>query len=278
MTSVGNITSTPATGDISSTDGTLRPEPGAPAKVHIGHGGQVETNFGAPWGSFGDGGGAKITEGLKQAVQLYESLSNLKDAALAEGKPNVANEIQKLMDQVTDGLNATKDKVENLPNLEAKGFDMRQEAVPIGTRLQSIVSNVETKLERSGLEARIDRPVSTDAPHSVSSNPSIEEMSGGKAEGASGGASGMKGADGSDLSAEQARLLQMPPTDLHNAFASDPEGTWKTIASLPPQDRNMVMQGLQMAIQQDNQLQSMLSNFIKAMHDTAKGTISNLRV
>jgi len=278
MTSVGSISSTPATGDISSMDGTLRPEPGAPAKVHIGHRGQVETNFGAPWGSFGDGGDAKITDGIKQAVQLYESLADLKEAALAEGKPNVANEIQKLMDQVTDGLNSTKDRVENLPNLEAKGFDMRQEAVPIGTRLQGIVNTIERNMERSGLAERIDRPVATDTPDSVSTNSSIEDMSGGKAGSASGGASGVKGADGSDLSPDQARLLQMPPADLHNAFASDPDGTWKTIVSLPPQDRNMVMQGLQMAIQQDNQLQSMLTNFMKAMHDTAKGTISNLRV
>lgn len=280
MTSIGSITTTPATGDISSMDGTLRPEPGAPAKVHINHKGDVETNFGKPWNTIdADGFGAKFKEAIKQAVELYEDLSKLKEAALAEGKPNLANEIQKYMDEVMDGLNHAKGRFENLPNLEAKGFNMRDEIGPIGTRLDSLVGIIEKKFDRSGLEARVERPVSTEAPSSVEGKGAVSEMEGGKAEGASGGgASGVKGADGSDLSAEQARLVQMPPAELHNAFAADPEGTWKTIASLPPQDRNMVMQALQMAIQQDNQLQSMLSNFMKSMHDTAKATISNLRV
>lgn len=104
----------------------------------------------------------------------------------------------------------------------------------------------------------------------------MDDMEGGVAEAQSEG--GLKGADGTKLSAEQTALMEMPPKELHNAFASDPEGTWKTIASLPPQERNQVMQGLQMAIQEDNQLQSMLSNFMKSLHDTAKSQISNLRV
>lgn len=276
MTSIGSITTTPATGDISLIEGTLRPEPGAPAKVHINHRGELETNFGKPFGELKTTSQEKMDAAVKGLVNTYASLAEQLAEAEAKGMTGTANAIRKEMGKIENMLNTIKDTVERYP-MESTKWTAGAHSDAFGHNKMAVhflkVSNdLIQDIGKSKFSERIGMTPSKDAPDAVGGKGAVSDMEGTK------GGSGVKGADGSDLSAEQARLIQMPPAELHNAFASDPDGTWKTIASLPPQDRNQVMQGLQMAIQQDNQLQSMLSNFMKSMHDTAKATISNLRV
>lgn len=276
MTSVGSITTTPATGDISSIEGTLRPEPGAPAKVHINHRGEVETNFGKPFGELKNSSQEIMNQVVKGLATTYESLSEQLAEAEAKGMTGTADAIKKQMGKIENMLDTIKETVERYPKDATKwtmgshndAFGHNKMAVHFSKLSNELIQDVG----KSNFSERIGMTPSTDAPDAVGGKGAVSDMEGSK------GGSGIKGADGQELSAEHANLVQMDPATLHNTFASDPEGTWKSIASLPPQDRNMVMQALQMAIQQDNQLQSMLSNFMKSMHDTAKATISNLRV
>lgn len=270
------ISTTPATGDISSIEGTLRPEPGAPAKVHINHRGEVETNFGKPFGELKGQSQENLNQVLTGLANTYETLSKELAEAVAKGMTGTADAIKGQMGKIENMLDTIKETVERYPKDSAKWTAGTQGDAFGHSRLTSHFAKLSNALiqdiGKSNFAERIGMSPSADAPDAVGGKGAVSDMEGSK------GGSGIKGADGQELSAEHANLVQMDPATLHNTFASDPEGTWKSIASLPPQDRNMVMQALQMAIQQDNQLQSMLSNFMKSMHDTAKATISNLRV
>lgn len=269
------ISTTPPTGDISPIDGTLRPEPGEPAKVHINHKGEVETNFGSPYGKLAGGGQKILDQTVKDLATEYEELGKQLAEAEAKGMTGTANAIRKEMGRIESTLDTIKETVERYPKDSMRwnmGGNHQIGHGVMASHFAKLSSALIEDIGKSNFSERIGMTPNSEAPDAVAGNSTVSELEGGK------GSSGVKGADGQELSPEQANLIQMDPATLHNTFASDPEGTWKSIASLPPQDRNMVMQALQMAIQQDNQLQSMLSNFMKSIHDTAKAQISNLRV
>lgn len=270
-----NIMGTPPANystDQSSTT-RLTPQKGAPIDFRILANGSTASNI--DYGNMSSGEKKKFDSEFKAMANDYAEYEKIALQAEADGFPGIAQDARAEMKAIELKMQKVKDVIESFsshpPNLlggpglatmaAAKWLNM--------AKPQSTVDQLKTNL--AGAQAELQ---TTDAKPTE-----VSDMEGGKAGAAKGAeSSGMKGSDGSDLSADQANIMQMPPAELHNAFAADPDGVWKTIASLPPQDRNQVMQGLQMAIQQDNQLQSMLSNFMKSLHDTAKAQISNLRV
>lgn len=68
------------------------------------------------------------------------------------------------------------------------------------------------------------------------------------------------------------------PEQLVSDFETNPKEFFADLGHLDSNDRQSIIMTLQTKIQSDNQLYSTLTNFIKAMHDTEKAAISNLRV
>ncbi len=68
------------------------------------------------------------------------------------------------------------------------------------------------------------------------------------------------------------------PDQLVREFESNPEAFFAKVGDLSSEMRQGLMMKLQGEIQEDNQLFGMLTNFMKAMHDTEKAIIANLRV
>ncbi len=87
-----------------------------------------------------------------------------------------------------------------------------------------------------------------------------------------GATSGSEGAD-SWVSLDNGQV-----DDLVNMLANDPDAFMDYMSSLDPEQRNIVNQSVQMQLQQINQMNSMMTNFAKAMHDTNKAIINNFRV
>ncbi len=66
--------------------------------------------------------------------------------------------------------------------------------------------------------------------------------------------------------------------ELVSMLANDPDAFMEYMKSLDPEDRNHVNQVVQSQLQQINQMNAMMTNFAKAMHDTNKAIINNYRV
>lgn len=271
-----NIMGTPpanySTDQSSST--RLTPQKGAPLDFRILADGGTASNI--VFGNMSSNEQKYFNSIFKGLANDYAEFEKIALEAEANGFPGIAQDARAAMNAIELKMQKLKDVIESVPNHRA-GMGVLTGFGPAALEAQEWIKkggHYKVDQMQTQLAAALGEAQTTDAKPSE-----VSDMEGGKAGAAKGAeSSGMKGSDGSDLSADQANIMQMPPAELHNAFAADPDGVWKTIASLPPQDRNQVMQGLQMAIQQDNQLQSMLSNFMKSLHDTAKAQISNLRV
>ncbi|MEZ4462015.1 MAG: hypothetical protein R3E66_20310 [bacterium] len=74
------------------------------------------------------------------------------------------------------------------------------------------------------------------------------------------------------------RVVTMDAGELAKEFGADPKGMWDKLSTLNPEDRQFALMKLQQGVQENNQLFSMLTNFMKATHDTEKAIVSNLRV
>jgi len=247
----------------------LAPNKGADLDLRVLSDGTVAHNIAYP-STLGKGARAEIDKALGKLADEYSQIDGLIAEAKAKGMDGLVKVLETNKSDIETKLEAVKKHLEG-PQVANAAAGPVGDLVVMNACVKMLNVN---KLDLDGARARIEQEGGS-VPAVTTSNSAVEEM---KGSGSAAGSTGIKGSDGSDLSADQARLMEMPPAQLHNAFASDPDGVWKTIVSLPPQDRNQVMQGLQMAIQQDNQLQSMLSNFMKSLHDTAKAQISNLRV
>ncbi len=79
-------------------------------------------------------------------------------------------------------------------------------------------------------------------------------------------------------SCEASEYSKMTPDKLLRKMESDPEGFYRSLGDLPSEERNVIMMRLNQEIQTNNQIFSAISNMQKALHDTQKAVLANLRV
>lgn len=82
------------------------------------------------------------------------------------------------------------------------------------------------------------------------------------------------------LSASADALLDMvgTPSELVSHFQDNPTEFMEGWRDLPAEDRSFVMQTLQTEMQMDNQITQMITNMMKAAHDTSMSVARNLKV
>ena len=113
-------------------------------------------------------------------------------------------------------------------------------------------------------------------PSGATSSKSLNEATGTSASETSGTQSASS--SGVDNDGLMERVVTMDAGELAKEFGADPKGMWDKLSQLTPNDRQFALMKLQQGVQENNQLFSMLTNFMKAMHDTEKAIVSNLRV
>ena len=88
-----------------------------------------------------------------------------------------------------------------------------------------------------------------------------------------GSSGGSDGACGSELVE-----LMDDPAALVDHFERDPSEFMRSYQDLSAEERSVVMQRLQMQMQMDNQITQMITNLMKALHDTSMAVARNLKV
>jgi hypothetical protein len=203
-----------------------------------------------------------LEDALAKIANTFAEVKELRNEASSNGLKGLADVLNKDLRAMENMLSQIKERIEKSDNGSVVGF---QTAKSVGQLINDM-----PKVDLDDARARIGRVSSGDAPDAPGSTKAMDEMRGADVTAA--------GEDHEEVSAMGDKLMSMKPNEMLAHFSQNPETVWKDISKLPPEERGAVMQKLQMAVQEDNQLQSMLTNFIKAMHDTAKATISNLRV
>ena len=91
-----------------------------------------------------------------------------------------------------------------------------------------------------------------------------------------GGADSSGGTDGADGN----HLIELmdDPAELADLFERDPSEFMRSWQDLTAEDRSLVMQRLQTQMQMENQITQMITNLMKALHDTSMAVARNLKV
>ncbi len=229
-------------------------ERGAPLEAYVRVDGTLNSNI--DWRGLPSQERKSLEGNLAGIATTRDNIVELLKEAQQQGKTSVVNDLTKDLLEVDKVLNSVKKAVETLGTATMSGAYQPTPAY------QAALNAMKSLPSPAGLDyARSELGVPASDSGAV-----MDEMRGGAAE------------EGPQMTEVGEKLMGMTPNDMLTHFSQNPETVWKDIAKLPPEERGAVMQKLQMAVQEDNQLQSMLSNFIKAMHETAKATISNLRV
>lgn len=189
-----------------------------------------------------------------QMSPVKAHLENLKSAwkdAKAAGDNELAKEIAAEVRTVNHALNAVGYEVASSGNLDPNSF--------VGHVTKSLTD--------------LDMSVGRDLMSRVGSGAEEAAETLDNATGASSSA----GATSTEADSWAGELMK-DPDRLVREFESDPEAFFAKVGDLSSHVQKGLMMKLQGEIQEDNQLFSMLTNFMKAMHDTEKAIISNLRV
>lgn len=226
----------------------VKADSGAAAYVNVRVDGTVDDNFAYRSEAFK----SAAEPALREFAGLRDELQAAIDKANASGQPNLARSLEQQLDGLEKGLAQLKRVCE-----EPHGGTMGGTAwvSTYATKLQEAIAGVRESgvMGRAGMGA-------TDEASGASDGAGLSGIVGG------GGASG------------PSELTTMQPIELAKQFGADPKGTWDAIAKLPPEERQFALMQLQQGVQENNQLFATLTNFMKAMHDTEKAILSNLRV
>ena len=244
------------------TDFDMSPQKGATPYVNVRADGSVDTNN--KW-TIPQKDIDKLLPTYKDVVAQQDGLKDALGRAKAAGQENVAANIQSQLDKLDQGLAKLKTAAESPPPMNSVM------TAQVHTELKSTVAEIANS-GVSGLAA----PKEMTAPGLMATTlePTPENIYL-AATGAETKTSKMNEDQVKDFAA---RVATMEPKDLATEFGNDPKGMWDKISQLPKEDRQFALMQLQQGVQENNQLFSTLTNFMKAMHDTEKAIVSNLRV
>lgn len=232
-------------------------EKGAASYINVREDGSLDTNF--SWRisqKYID----KCIPVLTECVEFRESLESQLQEAKAAGKTDLANTIQGQINTLDSAVQTLKNAV------EVRSPKENTTAMAMGA-LNSL-TNTLALLKGADQSALLSTPVESGAvtkPLDVATGTTPS------------------GAEKVDMSEGEVKdfgdhVMTAPASDLAKEFAANPQGTWDKISQLPDDQKKFALQQLQAGMQENNQMFTMFTNFLKAMHDTDKAIIANLRV
>lgn len=190
--------------------------------------------------------------------------------ARANGQPNLAAELEHQADRLQTVMNEMKIGIEKA-NLTGDQFKDGGKLAQMSVSISNIESNTIADIRE------IQKNVGVDAANNLTPMmvaPDPEPIMGYTMADGDKSVSEMTDDEKGAWVAE--RLSD--PEQLVSDFETNPKEFFADLGHLDSNDRQSIIMTLQTKIQSDNQLYSTLTNFIKAMHDTEKAAISNLRV
>jgi len=248
------------TGDIAANDRLdydMGPQKGAAPYVNVRVDGSVDTNnkWTIPQKNIN-----KLLPIYEDVVALRDELEDALGRAKAAGQDNLAGSIQSQLDKLEKGLAKLKAAAESPPPLSVLYTEQA------ATELKASVSEIS----KSG--------VAEMAPPATVMTTLLEPTPKNVYLATTGTDAKPAKMDDDQKAAFAEHVSTMQPIDLVKEFAADPKGMWDKLAQLPQDQRQFALMQLQAGTQENNQLFSTLTNFMKAMHDTEKAIVSNLRV
>ncbi len=204
---------------------------------------------------------------FSEALDAKSQIAEHREAI--QNDPNLTAEQKEAQLKHLDQLEQTADLALDLSTKGGK-FDTNKGSIA-GDKDMAAILHCLSEL-RAGLE-KFEATVGT-AKAQASSD--VDSPSG------SGGTGGTKASDDDKKAAQNeaydANFKGKTPEDLANWASADPQAFYGAMRDLSPEDRQMTMMMMNQYLQDMNQMFSMMSNLSKAMHDTAKALISNMRV
>ncbi len=250
------------------------------AYVNIRNDGSMDTNF--VWGKLGQNRINAFVKMMEPMAQKQEELKALVFEAKANGDDALVAELEGMLDQIQDKFQEVKDFVQaNNGMFKVDPFRLDPSIFEDGMfsgEIDEMMADFELQLRQFDLSSMSERIASAadelgmsaeEFSTQVAADPQVQSVS----------VAGSTGESGEVSDADQyATDLMSDPDQLVREFESDPEAFFAKVGDMSSEVRQGLMMKLQGEIQEDNQLFGMLTNFMKAMHDTEKAIIANLRV
>lgn len=248
------------TGDIAANDRLdydMGPQKGAAPYVNVRVDGSVDTNnkWTIPQNEIN-----KLIPTYKDVVALRDGLEDALSRAKGGGQENLAGSIQAQLDKLENGLAKLKAASESPPPLNSIATQKMQAELKAAISEISKSGVAEMAPPEPGVVMEMDAPVQEVYLAATGTETKSTKM------------------NDTEKTDFAAHVGTTEPKDLAAEFGADPKGMWDKISQLPPEDRQFALMQLQAGMQENNQLFSTLTNFMKAMHDTEKAIVSNLRV
>jgi hypothetical protein len=248
------------TGDIAANDRLdydMGPQKGAAPYVNVRVDGSVDTNnkWRIPQNEIN-----QLIPTYKDVVALRDGLEDALGRAKAAGQENLAGSIQSQIDKLENGLAKLKAASESPPPMSS--FATASAHKDLKAMMSEISKSgvAEMAPPEPGVVMEMDAPVQEVYLAATGTETTSTKM------------------NDTEKTDFAAHVATVDAKDFATEFGNDPKGTWDKITQLPKEDRQLAMMQLQSGIQENNQLFSTLTNFMKAMHDTEKAIVSNLRV
>ena len=247
------------TGDIAAEDAVgydRAAEKGAAPYVNVRSDGSVDTNF--AW-NIPQSEIDKLLPALKDAAMLRDDLMAQIQAAKDGGQPNLAASLEGQLAKLDGALAKLKAGVESSDSFQVM---VRDSTTIVAQQLGKTLSNVVASLRENDQSGLLNVPAESakDLSAATGTSEAVGKMS------------------DTELSAFTEHVVTSDAGEIAKEFGADPKGMWDKLSQLTPDDRQFALMKLQQGVQENNQLFSMLTNFMKATHDTEKAIVSNLRV